>query len=145
MKRNFTFLLILALATGCSKSSSGTSDSTNTTTTPVAPVTITTTTPLTPNMSVWQLTGLTANGLPLTLTAQQTVFAMNLYNDYRYSDTDGITGNWSSPASDSIVINQTNLPKLITLRYLVKSKSTSQLHLNYKSGNVQYEMIYDAK
>ena len=140
MKKIQIPLLILLLAS-CSKSDVTTP---GTTTTP--PVVTTPTTPTTPtSLNVWQLTAISVNNVAQTLTPLQASFKMTLNVDGRYSDSDGVTGYWSNPTSDSLKINQTNLPTPIAVRFKIKTRTATNLGLTQTSADKTIELVYEAK
>jgi uncharacterized lipoprotein YajG len=147
MKSIYTILLFLFIAAGCSKGGSS-----STIVTPPTPVTEVPGVVVTPSnattnaqQSVWHLTDLAVNNTARTLTSQQSAFVMVLSVDHRYSDTDGVLGTWSSPAADSIVVMQTNLPTTIQLRYKIQSKTTTRLSMTMGSGASQINLGYEAR
>lgn len=140
MKNKYIPLLLIILLGSCSKTDV-TAPATQ------APV-VTTTTPTTPTtntLNVWQLTAISINNVPLTLTPLQAAFKMTLSNDGRYSDSDGVVGNWVSPTTDSLKINQTNLPTPIALKYKIITRTTTSLSLSQNSTDRTISLIYEAK
>ena len=147
MKYSYLTLFLLVMFAGCSKSSGD-----SVVTTPITPVTPVTTVPSTPSnattnstQAVWLLTNMSVNSIPRPLTSQQAAFRMVLSTDSKYSDTDGVLGNWSSPATDSLLIMQTNIPTMINLRYKIAAKSSSKLSLITGSGVSQINLEYEAR
>jgi hypothetical protein len=135
MKLICLFLLVLLTVAACSKTNTEVTASGNGSGTITPAVTYT----------AWQLTGLSIANVPHTLTTQQASFKMTLYFDGRYSDTDGIAGTWSNPTTNTLVINQTNLPRPITLGYKIISQTTSSLSLTMGTDSTQINLIYAAK
>jgi len=136
MKKIYTLLLIALLA-GCSKNDT----QAPTSTTP--PVTIVP--PTTSTGTVWQLTGIAIDNAPQTLTSLQASFRMTFHNDGRYVDSDGVSGNWSYPSTDSLRISQVNLPTPITVRYKVRVKTANLLSLTQSSADKTIDLTYEAK
>lgn len=137
MKKIYTLLLIALLA-GCSKNDTPAPTPTNPTT-PVAPP------PVASTSTVWQLTGIAIDNVPQTLTSMQASFRMTFHNDGRYADTDGVNGNWAYPTSDSLRINQTNLPTPISLKYKVRVKTANLLSLTQSAADRTIDVTYEAK
>lgn len=136
MKKIYTLLLIALLAS-CSKNDTPAPTPTNPTT-PVPP-------PVASTSTVWQLTGIAIDNVPQTLTSMQASFRMTFHNDGRYADTDGINGSWAYPTSDSLRINQTNLPTPISLKYKVRVKTANLLSLTQSAADRTIDVTYEAK
>ncbi len=96
-------------------------------------------------VNVWQLSAIKVNDVDQTLTTQQSTFKITFNADGRYADSDGVIGNWLIPTSDSLQINQTNLPTPITIRFKIKLRTTTTLALTQTSNNKITDLIYEAK
>lgn len=103
-----------------------------------------TTTPIGVGVNVWQLTGLSINEVAQSLTASQLKFNMTLKANGVYTDSDGTTGTWSNPTTDSLIINQTNLPTSITTRYKIKNQSVSNLKISKSVNSKQIDITYES-
>jgi hypothetical protein len=136
MKKIYTLSLIVLLA-GCSK------NDTPAPTTPTPPVT--TVPPTVSTGTVWQLTGISIDNAPQTLTALQASFRMTFHNDGRYVDSDGVSGNWAYPSTDTLRINQVNLPTPISVKYKVRVKTANLLSLTQSSADKTIDLTYEAK
>jgi hypothetical protein len=146
------FAVWLCIA-GCSKGGSTDLNSATSTTTGTGTGTGTgngtgnpTSTPTTNTyQAVWKLSGMSVDNIPRTLSTQQAAYYMILFGDGKYSDSDGITGNWVNPVKDSLTIFQTNIPKPIMIGYRITSQTTKNLLLTQGSGSSKIDLTYDAK
>ncbi|MEO8173862.1 MAG: hypothetical protein ABI581_12290 [Sediminibacterium sp.] len=104
-----------------------------------------TTTPPPAEYTTWQLTGIKTDNSVAGLTPMQTKYQMTLYNDGIYTDTDGATGHWSSPADFCLDIHQANLPTPLTIHYRIKVWTKSNLVLTFDSGSSLIQYSYEAR
>lgn len=129
MKRIFTLLLALSLA-GCSKNDTSPLENQQ--------INLIGLSANATNSIKWKLSALSIAGVSQRLTSSQSSYQKQYSSDGTFSDSDGLTGTWSIPVTDSLVENYTNFSSNVSVRqgYLINALSNSQMILTYNvNGN----------
>ena len=81
----------------------------------------------------WQLKGLTIDTATQTLTGSQIGYIKQYFATSNFADTDGATGNWSLPVTDSLKEVFTNYPSGVIVKqsYYISFLSYDSLSLIY--------------
>jgi len=95
----------------------------------------------------WKLTALTVDTIPQTLTGSQLIYIKQYFAGLNFADTDGATGNWTLPVTDSLKEVFTNYPSGVIVKqiYYINFLSYDSLSLTYllngKTINARYKAI----
>jgi hypothetical protein len=95
----------------------------------------------------WKLKGLTVDTIPQTLTGSQLGYCKQYFSTSNFADTDGATGSWSFPVTDSLKEVFTNYPSGVIVKqsYYINFLSYDSLSLTYllngKITNARFKAI----
>jgi len=81
----------------------------------------------------WKLKGLTIDTIPQTLMGSQLVYSKQYFAGLNFADTDGSTGSWSFPVTDSLKEVFTKYPSGVIVKqsYYINFLSYDSLSLTY--------------
>ena len=81
----------------------------------------------------WKLRNLTIDAQPQTLSGSQIVYTKQYFSSFDFADTDGASGSWSLPVSDSLKEVFTNYPSGVVVKqdYYISFLSYDSLSLIY--------------
>lgn len=84
-------------------------------------------------LSSWKLKGLTVDSLPQILAGSQVGYIKKYLSTNNFTDTDGASGDWSLPVSDSLKEVFNNYPSGIIVQqsYYISFLSYDSLSLTY--------------
>ncbi len=84
-------------------------------------------------LTSWKLNGLTVDSLPQILAGSQVGYIKKYLSTNNFTDSDGATGQWSLPASDSLRKVFNNYPSGIIVKqsYYINFLSYDSLSLTY--------------
>ena len=84
-------------------------------------------------LTSWKLNGLTVDSLPQILAGSQVGYIKKYLSTNNFTDSDGATGEWSLPASDSLREVFNNYPSGIIVKqsYYINFLSYDSLSLTY--------------
>lgn len=98
-------------------------------------------------LTSWKLNGLTIDSLPQILAGSQVGYMKKYLSTNNFTDSDGATGEWSLPVSDSLREVFNNYPSGIVVKqsYYISFLSYDSLSLTYllngKKINARFKAI----
>jgi hypothetical protein len=98
-------------------------------------------------LTSWKLNGLTIDSLPQILAGSQVGYIKKYLSTNNFTDSDGATGEWSLPASDSLREVFNNYPSGIIVKqsYYISFLSYDSLSLTYflngKKINARFKAV----